>query len=330
MTIVVVALNLTDSDEASVSRVVEIGCVEMENIFPTGRIFHSYFNPKKSADFNKVYSSGITDEFFSRHRSFEEASQEIFEFISDSKIVFHNAPFSVRSLNDEMKRCGLMPFPQDRIIDALSMARESFPFIGNSFDELRAALGIPDRGRKRRNAVENAEILAEIFQELMRRNNKNSRLVEQVALVLRNSNISNLSASGAADLIDSAAEIFLNGSRLNDLPDEIFVFREISVIFRRLAENTKEKNILGKDDAERLRQEIIDLRMIIDRLVQSTLKCGKSSAFDVFLENFCGALGKSSALVVLGAAGYFLSTYAPKSLNAFTEVLLKVYRETSS
>lgn len=327
---VVTALNLTDPDEASVSRIVEIGGVEMEGVSPTGRLLHVYCNPQRSVESTHLDLSGINDEFLARHRSFSEISPEITRFIGDSKIVVHNAPFVLQCLNEERERCGLPPLPGNRIVDTLSMAREAFPYIGNSIDELRAVLGIPCDGKNGKSALGKAEVLSEIFQELTRRTDKNTRLVEQVALVLRNSNISNLSASGAAELIDSAIERFLNGSRLNSFPDEIFVFREISAIFRRMAENTKDHHISDRGNVEYLKREIIDLRTTIDRLVNSVSRCDKSTAFDAFLGSFCEVLGKSSALVVLGAAGYFLSTYSPKSLNAFTEILLKVYREVGS
>lgn len=327
---VVLSLNSTDRDCENASRIVEIGCVELDDMLPSGRVFHSYFNPQQSVNSTYLYSHGITDEFLSGYPYFSNYSQGFFDFISDTKIVTHNADIIMRCLNHEIERCGLPRFQHDRIIDTLSIAREFFPFLGESIDELRETLDVHRDLENRESALNTAEILSEIFQKLRRRNSDSGRLSAQIAVVLRNSNISRISALETANLLDSVTDSFLNASRLNALPDEVVVFKQLSAVFRRLSLKDNYPTEISKYDVESLREEVIKLRKIIDTFVETAISGRKSSVSDGFLSNFYGSLGKSSALIVLGTVGYFLSTYAPKSLDGFAEVLLKFCGDTGS
>ena len=108
-------------------RIIEIGCIELMNHVPTGRVFHHYVNPGRAIDAGAQAVSGITDEMLQDKAPFSAIAEEFLAFIDDAPIVIHNAAFDLAFLNIEMRHAGLPPLFSERAIDTLAIARRKFP-----------------------------------------------------------------------------------------------------------------------------------------------------------------------------------------------------------
>ena len=149
-------------------RVIEIGGVELENQFPTGRTIHIYVNPgdrKVHPDALAVH--GITDDFLKDKPSFADVVEEIVEFFGDARWVAHNATFDIGFINAEFERLGLPPIAIDRVTDTLAMARRKHPMGPNSLDALCRRYGIDNSHRAKHGALLDSELLAEVYIEMI-------------------------------------------------------------------------------------------------------------------------------------------------------------------
>ena len=149
-------------------RVIEIGGVELENHFPTGRTLHIFINPgdrKVHPDALAVH--GITDEFLQDKRPFAEVAQEIVDFFGDARWVAHNANFDMGFINAEFDRVGLPPVSSDRVTDTLALARRKHPMGPNSLDALCRRYGIDNSHRTKHGALLDSELLAEVYIEMI-------------------------------------------------------------------------------------------------------------------------------------------------------------------
>lgn len=148
-------------------RLVEIGCVELVDRFPTGNTFHVYINPERDmpADAFKVH--GISGEFLSDKPVFADVHQDFIAFIGDARLVIHNASFDAKFLNFELGRVGHPPLSPDRIVDTLQLARRKHPNASNSLDALCDRYGLDRSRRIKHGALLDAEILAEVYSELL-------------------------------------------------------------------------------------------------------------------------------------------------------------------
>jgi DNA polymerase-3 subunit epsilon len=149
-------------------RVIEIGGVELENQFPTGRTLHIYINPgdrKVHPDALAVH--GITDEFLKDKRPFAEVVTEIIDFFGDARWVAHNANFDMGFINAELDRLGLPPILQEKVTDTLALARRKHPMGPNSLDALCRRYGIDNSHRTRHGALLDSELLAEVYIEML-------------------------------------------------------------------------------------------------------------------------------------------------------------------
>lgn len=149
-------------------RVIEIGGVELENHFPTGRTLHLYINPgdrKVHPDALAVH--GITDESLKDKPSFGEVAEQILAFFGDSRWVAHNANFDMGFMNAEFDRLGLPPIAQERVTDTLALARRKHPMGPNSLDALCRRYGIDNSHRTRHGALLDSELLAEVYIEMI-------------------------------------------------------------------------------------------------------------------------------------------------------------------
>lgn len=148
-------------------RVIEIGAVELENRFPTGRHFHVFINPEgRRVDPEAFNVHGISDEFLADKPVFGEIAEEFLNFISDANLVAHNAAFDMAFINTEFSRLGIDPFPADRVIDTLMIARRKHPMGPNSLDALCQRYGIDNSHREKHGALLDSELLAEVYIEL--------------------------------------------------------------------------------------------------------------------------------------------------------------------
>lgn len=149
-------------------RVIEIGGVELENHFPTGRTLHIFINPgdrKVHPDALAVH--GITDEFLQDKRPFADVVEEILEFFGDARWVAHNANFDMGFINAELDRLGRPPIASDRVTDTLALARRKHPMGPNSLDALCRRYGIDNSHRTKHGALLDSELLAEVYIEMI-------------------------------------------------------------------------------------------------------------------------------------------------------------------
>lgn len=148
-------------------RLVELGCLEVVNHVPTGNFFHRYINPERDMPEGAFRVHGLSAEFLSDKPKFAEVAPEFLAFIGDDELVIHNASFDMAFLNHELKRAGHAPLVFGRAIDTLSIARKRFPGAQNSLDALCKRFNIDNSGRVKHGALLDAELLAEVYLELM-------------------------------------------------------------------------------------------------------------------------------------------------------------------
>jgi DNA polymerase-3 subunit epsilon len=158
----------TGLDHNKGDRVVEIGCVELENLIPSGQVFHVYINPERDmpADAERIH--GLSSEFLADKPVFADIAEDFIRFIGDdSRLVAHNATFDFNFINAELKRLGRPPLVQERIVDTLALARRRNPGGRNSLDDLCSRYGIDNSRRTKHGALLDSEILAEVYAELL-------------------------------------------------------------------------------------------------------------------------------------------------------------------
>ena len=148
-------------------RIIEIGAVELENRFPTGRSFHVYLNPQgRPVHPDALRVHGITDQFLADKPAFPAIASDFMEFIAGAQLVAHNAAFDIGFVNAELARIGLPPIHADRVVDTLQIARRKHPMGPNSLDALCGRYGIDNAHRTKHGALLDAELLAEVYIEL--------------------------------------------------------------------------------------------------------------------------------------------------------------------
>ncbi len=148
-------------------RVIELGAVELENRFPTGRNFHVYINPDgKTVDPGAFDVHGISDEFLADKPKFADIVQDFLDFVAEGSLVAHNASFDMNFINAELARLDLPAFPADRVIDTLAIARRKHPMGPNSLDALCQRYAIDNSRRDKHGALLDSELLAEVYIEL--------------------------------------------------------------------------------------------------------------------------------------------------------------------
>jgi DNA polymerase-3 subunit epsilon len=151
-------------------RVIEIGCIEMDNRRLTGRHLHLYLNPERKNSEDAVKVHGLTDEFLADKPLFKTIADEFIEFVSGAEIIIHNAGFDVGFLNEELRRCGMPKFSThvSGVVDTLVMAREMFPGKSNSLDALCKRLEVDNTNRTLHGALIDADLLAQVYINLTR------------------------------------------------------------------------------------------------------------------------------------------------------------------
>lgn len=147
--------------------IVEIGCVELWDKTPTGRAFHAYVNPHRTIALAAVRVHGITLDFLYGKPPFKRVARPLLRFIGDSAIVAHNANFDIGFINNAIRELGLPQIPPERVVDTLQLARKRFPNRANDLDALSRRLRINTSYRVSHGALLDAEILAEVYGELV-------------------------------------------------------------------------------------------------------------------------------------------------------------------
>jgi len=148
-------------------RLVEIGGVELINHIPTGNMCHLYINPERDMPEEAFRVHGLSEEFLSDKPKFAEVADEFLEFVGDGTLVIHNAAFDMGFINMELERAGRRIIPNTQVIDTLDLARRKHPTGPNSLDALCSRYGIDNSKRVKHGALLDAEILAEVYLELI-------------------------------------------------------------------------------------------------------------------------------------------------------------------
>ncbi|MGZ3409891.1 MAG: DNA polymerase III subunit epsilon [Xanthobacteraceae bacterium] len=157
----------TGLDPLQGDRLVEIGCIEIVNGFPTGQTFHRYINPEREMPAAAFAVHGLSTEFLRAHPPFAEIAEDFVAFVGDAPLIAHNASFDLGFLNAELDRAGKTLLDRDRLIDTLVLARRKFPNGPNRLDDLCVRLGVDNSRRTKHGALLDAELLAEVYLELV-------------------------------------------------------------------------------------------------------------------------------------------------------------------
>jgi DNA polymerase III subunit epsilon len=164
---IVLDTETTGLDPFAGHRVVEIGCVELFNRIPTGQSFHRYLNPQRDMPAEAAEVHGLTAEFLKDKQLFAEIVDEFLEFIGEAALIAHNASFDFAFLNAELERANKRLISRERVVDTLLLARRKHPGGANRLDDLCARYGIDNTRRTKHGALLDAEILGEVYIELI-------------------------------------------------------------------------------------------------------------------------------------------------------------------
>ncbi|WP_439572280.1 DNA polymerase III subunit epsilon [Phreatobacter sp.] len=164
---IVLDTETTGLDPLRGDRLVEIGGIELVNHFPTGRNYHVYINPERDMPEEAFRVHGLSAAFLSDKPVFAAVVEEFSSFVAGARLVIHNATFDMGFINAELKRTGRQPIGFDVVTDTLSMARRRFPGGSNSLDALCSRFGIDNSRRTKHGALMDAELLAEVYIELI-------------------------------------------------------------------------------------------------------------------------------------------------------------------
>ncbi len=148
-------------------RIVEIGCIELDDLVPTKNIFHCYLNPERKVSEQALKVHGYNDDFLSDKNKFSEIADKFLEFIRDKKIIIHNAEFDIAHINNELEIVGKNKISTDFVIDTLDIARNKFPGSSISLDALCKRFRIDNSKRDKHTALIDCELLAKVYINLL-------------------------------------------------------------------------------------------------------------------------------------------------------------------
>tara|TARA_B100000989_G_C19495252_1_gene451700 strand:- start:613 stop:1278 length:666 start_codon:yes stop_codon:yes gene_type:complete len=148
-------------------RIVEIGCIELDNLIPTKNIFHCYLNPERKVSETALKVHGYTDEFLSTKRKFKEVVDDFLKFIEGKKIIIHNADFDIGHLNNELSLINRKKIKMENVVDTLEIARNRFPGSGISLDALCKRFRIDNSKRDKHSAILDCELLFKVYINLI-------------------------------------------------------------------------------------------------------------------------------------------------------------------
>jgi DNA polymerase-3 subunit epsilon len=189
---IVLDTETTGLDPFQGDRLVEIGCVELVNRIPSGQTFHQYFYPERGMPAEALAIHGLTDEFLKDKPLFADVVDELIAFLGDAPLVIHNAAFDLGFINAELERAGRALIARERMVDTLLIARRKHAGSANRLDDLCVRYAIDNSHRTKHGALLDAELLAEVYVELIG--------ARQAQLVLSQS-ATPVAAAGAAIII---------------------------------------------------------------------------------------------------------------------------------
>ena len=148
-------------------RIVEIGCIEYDNLIPTKETFHCYLNPERKVSESALKVHGYTDEFLSNKKKFKEIADEFLKFIEGKRIIIHNAEFDIAHLNNELSLINRKKILKDNVVDTLEIARNKFPGSSISLDALCKRFKIDNSKRVKHTALIDCELLSKVYINLI-------------------------------------------------------------------------------------------------------------------------------------------------------------------
>ena len=147
-------------------RVVEIGCIELDNLIPTKNNFHYYLNPERKVSEQAYKIHGYSDEFLSKQKKFRDISEDFLNFIKDKRLIIHNAEFDIEHLNNELSKIGKNKITNE-IVDTLSLARDKFPGSSANLDALCKRYNIDNSKRTNHSALIDCDLLSKVYINLI-------------------------------------------------------------------------------------------------------------------------------------------------------------------
>ena len=163
---VILDTETTGLDVKDGHRIVEIGCLELDNFVITSKKFHCFINPERKVSEKAFKVHGYSDEFLSKQKKFSDVAEEFLKFIENKKLVIHNASFDLSHLNNELALLGKKKINQDVVVDTLEMARKKFPGSQNSLDALCKRFKIDNSKREKHSALVDCELLSRVYVNL--------------------------------------------------------------------------------------------------------------------------------------------------------------------
>tara|TARA_B100000795_G_scaffold941_1_gene626 strand:- start:412 stop:1080 length:669 start_codon:yes stop_codon:yes gene_type:complete len=148
-------------------RIVEIGCIEIDNLIPTQNKFHCYLNPERKVSEKALEVHGYTDEFLSTQKKFSEVVDEFLNFIENKRLVIHNAEFDLSHINNELALLGKKKLNSENVIDTLAIARDKFPGSPISLDALCKRYRVDNSQRTQHTALIDCNLLAKVYINLL-------------------------------------------------------------------------------------------------------------------------------------------------------------------
>ena len=148
-------------------KIVEIGCIELDNLVPTKKQFHCYLNPERKVSEKALEVHGYTDEFLSTQKKFSDIADEFLNFIENKKLVIHNAEFDLSHINNELAILGKEKIDRKNVIDTLTLARDKFPGSPTSLDALCKRYRIDNSKRAKHTALIDCDLLAKVYINLL-------------------------------------------------------------------------------------------------------------------------------------------------------------------
>lgn len=148
-------------------RVVEIGCIELENLVPTKNQFHCYLNPERKVSEKAFKIHGYTDEFLLKQKKFSEVVDDFLNFIENKNLIIHNAEFDLSHLNNELALLGKNKINKKNVVDTLTLARDKFPGSPTSLDALCKRYRIDNSKRTKHTALVDCDLLSKVYINLL-------------------------------------------------------------------------------------------------------------------------------------------------------------------
>ena len=148
-------------------KIVEIGCIELDNQIPTNKIFHAYINPQRTVSEDAYKVHGYSNEFLSNKKIFSEICEDFLSFIKDKKLIIHNAIFDLAFLNHELRFVNKKTIDKANVIDTLEIARSKYPGSQNSLDALCKRFNIDNSRREKHSALVDCNLLKEVYINLL-------------------------------------------------------------------------------------------------------------------------------------------------------------------